>query len=135
MDIARKLTYLRTQKGCSQEDIADELGVSRQTISKWELGNAVPDTAKIVDLSNFYNVSTDYLLKDEYDGEAFGGIDRIAIRFMNSAKTMNSMSNELVEIAKDGLINAEEKKRLKEMCDLLDQIKASVDELRNIVED
>ncbi len=45
------------------------------------------------------------------------------------------MSNELVEIAKDGLINAEEKKRLKEMCDLLDQIKASVDELRNIVED
>ena len=133
MNLAQKLTYLRDKKGCSQEDVADALGVSRQTVSKWELGNAVPDTSKIVDLSSWYNVSTDYLLKDEFDGDGFGEVDRVVIKFMNSARAMNEMSDDLIEIARDGVISPEERLRLKEMTKMLDQVQNSVDELRNII--
>ncbi|MEE5989875.1 MAG: HTH-type transcriptional regulator ImmR [Firmicutes bacterium ADurb.Bin354] len=134
MNIAQKLTYLRDKKGCSQEDVADALGVSRQTVSKWELGNAVPDTSKIVDLSTWYNVSTDYLLKDEFEGDGSGRVDRVVIKFMNSARAMNEMSDDLIEIARDGVISPEERVRLKEMSKMLEQVQNSVDELRNIIE-
>lgn len=134
MNIAQKLTYLRDKKGCSQEDVADALGVSRQTVSKWELGNAVPDTSKIVDLSTWYNVSTDYLLKDEFEGDGSGRVDRVVIKFMNSARAMNEMSDDLIEIARDGVISTEERVRLKEMSKMLEQVQNSVDELRNIIE-
>lgn len=134
MNIAQKLTYLRDKKGCSQEDVADALGVSRQTVSKWELGNAVPDTSKIVDLSTWYNVSTDYLLKDEFEGDGSGRVDRVVIKFMNSARAMNEMSDDLIEIARDGIISPEERVRLKEMSKMLEQVQNSVDELRNIIE-
>ncbi|MCR5209620.1 MAG: helix-turn-helix domain-containing protein [Lachnospiraceae bacterium] len=134
MNIAQKLTYLRDKKGCSQEDVADALGVSRQTVSKWELGNAVPDTSKIVDLSTWYNVSTDYLLKDEFEGDGSGRVDRVVIKFMNSARAMNEMSDDLIEIARDGVISPEERIRLKEMSKMLEQVQNSVDELRNIIE-
>jgi len=134
MNIAQKLTYLRDKKECSQEDVADALGVSRQTVSKWELGNAVPDTSKIVDLSTWYNVSTDYLLKDEFEGDGSGRVDRVVIKFMNSARAMNEMSDDLIEIARDGVISTEERVRLKEMSKMLEQVQNSVDELRNIIE-
>ena len=134
MNIAQKLTYLRDKKGCSQEDVADALGVSRQTVSKWELGNAVPDTSKIVDISTWYNVSTDYLLKDEFEGDGSGRVDRVVIKFMNSARAMNEMSDDLIEIARDGVISPEERVRLKEMSKMLEQVQNSVDELRNIIE-
>ena len=134
MNIAQKVTYLRDKKGCSQEDVADALGVSRQTVSKWELGNAVPDTSKIVDLSTWYNVSTDYLLKDEFEGDGSGRVDRVVIKFMNSARAMNEMSDDLIEIARDGVISPEERVRLKEMSKMLEQVQNSVDELRNIIE-
>ncbi|MDR2166579.1 MAG: helix-turn-helix domain-containing protein [Clostridiales bacterium] len=63
MEFKEKIYILRKQKGLSQEQLADIISVSRQSISKWELGESIPDMANIVNLSEALNVSTDYLLK------------------------------------------------------------------------
>ena len=63
MNIADRIQYLRKRKGISQEELADKIGVSRQAVSKWENGQSSPDIEKIILLSDFFNVTTDYLLK------------------------------------------------------------------------
>ncbi|WP_303189754.1 helix-turn-helix domain-containing protein [Fusobacterium ulcerans] len=55
---------MRKQNGMSQEKLAQLLGVSRQSVSKWELGQSLPEIDKIIQLSNIFEVTTDYLLKD-----------------------------------------------------------------------
>ena len=65
MILADKITELRKKAGWSQEELAAQLGVSRQSVSKWEGAQSVPDMEKILQLSNLFGVSTDYLLKDE----------------------------------------------------------------------
>lgn len=57
----------RKQNGWSQEDLAEKLNVSRQSVSKWESGASVPDLDKILKLSNIFGVSTDCLLKDDME--------------------------------------------------------------------
>ena len=68
MMLSEKITILRKQKGWSQEELAERLEVTRQSVSKWESAGAVPDIPKILQMSELFGVSTDYLLKD--DGEA-----------------------------------------------------------------
>lgn len=63
MNISEKILKLRTEAGLSQEALAEKLGVSRQSVSKWESGSALPDTDKIVAMSELFKVSTDFLLK------------------------------------------------------------------------
>ncbi len=63
--LGERMFRLRGQKNMTQEDIADYLKVSRQTVSKWELDKTVPDIEKLVRLSDLYEVSLDYLLKGE----------------------------------------------------------------------
>ena len=65
MNISEKILKLRKEKGLSQETFAEKLGVSRQSVSKWESGGSLPDIDKIIAMSKFFGVSTDYLLKDE----------------------------------------------------------------------
>lgn len=65
MKLAEKVQELRKKKGLSQEQLAEKLGISRQAISKWESGQSAPDIDKVVLISEFFNVSTDYLLKQE----------------------------------------------------------------------
>ena len=65
MTIGEKIYELRKKLGMSQEELAQEVDVSRQAISKWERDEAVPDTDKIVVLSSIFSVSTDYLLLDK----------------------------------------------------------------------
>lgn len=60
------LSNLRKAKGLSQEQLAAELGLTRQTISKWELNQSTPDLDYLVRLSNFFGVSTDFLIKGEH---------------------------------------------------------------------
>ena len=69
MILAEKIIKLRKQQGWSQEDLAMHMGVSRQSVSKWESMASIPDLDKIVKLSELFGVSTDYLLKDEVDDE------------------------------------------------------------------
>lgn len=62
MNFGEKLQALRKARGWSQEELAGRIHVSRQTLSKWESGGAVPDTENIVALSRLFGVTTDYLL-------------------------------------------------------------------------
>lgn len=64
MTLGEKITDLRKKRGLSQEDLAITLGVSRQAVSKWEVGDATPDTEKVVALAEYFNVTTDWLLRD-----------------------------------------------------------------------
>lgn len=63
MTIADRIQALRKAKGVSQEELADRIGVSRQAVSKWESSHSTPDLDKIVLLSDYFSVSTDYILK------------------------------------------------------------------------
>ena len=65
MILAEKIVNLRKKMGWSQEELAEQLGVSRQSVSKWESEQSLPDMDKIVKMSTVFSVSTDYLLKDE----------------------------------------------------------------------
>lgn len=73
MIFADKLIDLRKKNGWSQEELADRLAVSRQSVSKWESAQSVPDMNRILKLSELFGVSTDYLLKDELEPEALRG--------------------------------------------------------------
>ncbi len=67
MIFADKLIYLRKKSGWSQEELAEQINVSRQSVSKWEGAQSIPDLEKILKLSELFGVSTDYLLKDEIE--------------------------------------------------------------------
>ncbi len=67
MIFADKLIENRKKNGWSQEDLAYKLGVSRQSVSKWESAQAIPDMKKILQMADLFGVSTDYLLRDEIE--------------------------------------------------------------------
>ena len=67
MKLADKIIKLRKQFGWSQEDLAEKMSVSRQSVSKWESAASIPDLNKIIRLSEIFSVPTDYLLKDEVE--------------------------------------------------------------------
>ena len=67
MILADKIIRLRKKAGWSQEELAEQLGVTRQSVSKWEGAQSVPDIEKILQMSRIFGVTTDYLLKDEVD--------------------------------------------------------------------
>ena len=67
MILADKIVELRKKNGWSQEELAEKLEVSRQSISKWEGAQSVPDMARILRMSELFGVSTDYLLKDDME--------------------------------------------------------------------
>lgn len=64
MELKDKLQLLRKQNGYSQEQLADKIGIARQTISKWETGQAVPELNGLIQLSNLYGVTIDRIVKD-----------------------------------------------------------------------
>ena len=63
MDIADRILHLRKARGISQEELAEQVGVSRQAVSKWESAQSTPDIEKIILLSEYFGTTTDYLLK------------------------------------------------------------------------
>lgn len=64
---SEKLLELRRREGLSQEQLADRLGVTRQSVSKWESGAAAPELSKLIALSDLFSVSVDYLVKDRLE--------------------------------------------------------------------
>ena len=68
--LARRIYDLRTQKGLKQDELAEALGVSRQAISKWEMGTGTPTLENLVAISNYFGVSLDSLVKDPAPAEA-----------------------------------------------------------------
>lgn len=79
MNIADRIQYLRKQKGLSQEELADKVGVSRQAVSKWESEQSTPDLEKIIIMSDLFEVTTDYILK---------GIEPVSITSKTTIKTL-----------------------------------------------
>ena len=65
IEIANRLAKLRKEKGYSQEELAEKLGLSRQAVSKWERAESSPDTDNLICLAKLYNVSLDELLRTE----------------------------------------------------------------------
>ena len=70
MILAEKIMQLRKKAGWSQEELAEQLGVTRQSVSKWEGAQSLPDLEKILQMSRLFGVSTDFLLKDELEAES-----------------------------------------------------------------
>ena len=77
MIFADKLLLLRKQKSLSQEQLAEMLEVSRQSISKWESQQALPEASKIISISNIFDVSIDQLLKDDLEIEGLKEVEII----------------------------------------------------------
>ena len=69
MQLSDKLVSLRRSLGLSQEELAEKLNVSRQAVSRWESGTAMPDAANLLQLSKLFGVSADYLLNDDYQSD------------------------------------------------------------------
>ncbi len=71
MTLAEKIMSLRKKNGWSQEELAEKLNVSRQSVSKWESGVSIPDISKILLMGEIFSVTTDYLLKDSEQDENY----------------------------------------------------------------
>ena len=75
MKLNEKIFYCRRKAGLSQEALAEELGVSRQAVSKWETGDAVPEISKLLSLAKTFDVTTDWLLSEEEPEEENAGVN------------------------------------------------------------
>ncbi len=92
MKLAEKIMALRKQRGWSQEELAQQLSVSRQSVSKWESGASMPDLDKILKMSEIFGVSTDTLLKEEME--------------LNERKTVfEDLQNEQMKMDTSGMTN------------------------------
>lgn len=69
MNLGEKIFKLRKEKGLSQESLAEQIGTTRQAVSKWENNQGFPETERLLQLSNLFKVSTDFLLKDDRSAE------------------------------------------------------------------
>ena len=80
MILADKIVSLRKKAGWSQEELAEQLGVTRQSVSRWEGAQSVPDMDKVVQMSHLFGVTTDYLLKDEIEEQAAPLVEESPLR-------------------------------------------------------
>ena len=94
MIMADKIIILRKKNGWSQEELAEKMGVSRQSVSKWEGAQSVPDLKKILQLAELFGVTTDYLLKDSIENEEYTQDD---IADNNIRKVSLAQANEFLE--------------------------------------
>ncbi len=96
MILADKIIEERKKNGWSQEELAEKLDVSRQSISKWEGSQSTPDLQKILKMSELFGVSTDYLLKDEIENTEYietadneNNIHKVSMEEANTFLTLN----------------------------------------------
>lgn len=89
MTLAEKIYELRKNNKLSQEQLAEKIGVSRQSISKWESGETSPELERVVALSQVFNVTTDYLLKSK-------DIDELTIRTEHLEKEQNEFREKMI---------------------------------------
>ena len=85
MRFEEKIVELRKSKGLSQEELAEQMGVSRQAVSRWELGHTLPDITNLVQLCELFGVSADYLVRDE---------EQTSAKSDQSAKTIAQLTRE-----------------------------------------
>ena len=97
MILAEKILVLRKSNGWSQEELAEKMNVSRQSISKWESAAAIPDINRILELAKLFEVTTDYLLKDDIEKTAYsdeyGTDNRIRVSLQESSEFLKSRAS------------------------------------------
>lgn len=130
MNFAEKLSNLRIQNGYSQEGLAEKLYVSRQAVSKWEVGTTLPETDKLIAISNFFHVSIDYLLKDNVKVNYDESLERLVIKFLKAAWEMDEISQKLVCIMKDGDIDQGKKEQISGISETLEEILVIIEEVK-----
>ena len=106
MIFADKLIQLRKKAGWSQEELAEQMNVTRQSVSKWEGAQSVPDLKKIIHLSALFGVSTDYLLKDEMEDVEYSipsdeasTLRRVSMEEANAFLSVKAMSSKPIALA------------------------------------
>ncbi len=97
MILADKIIQLRKKNGWSQEELAEKLGVSRQSISKYEGALAVPDMDKILKLSKIFGVTTDFLIKDEMEIEEYTPAENLDFEENKVHNVSMEMANEFID--------------------------------------
>ena len=102
MEFNNKLYELRKQKGFSQEELANRLNVSRQTISKWEVGESTPDMENLVAISELFEISLDELVLNKVPEEADTSAQVVKSEFYSDIKE-NVLTDENRKKAKKGL--------------------------------
>lgn len=99
MKLSDKIINLRKQRGWSQEELAMRLDVSRQSVSKWESNTSIPDMNKIIALSTLFNVTTDYLLKDDFTGE-HANLDEEELELIKPKTVTNDVVESYIDTSK-----------------------------------
>ena len=102
MTFAEKFYSLRKEAGLSQEECAENIGVSRQAISRWEIGTATPDMQNLLAISKLFSVSTDYLIRDEIDDKKAdipkSSPEETAAHEKKKTKTYSAVKNAIINI-------------------------------------
>lgn len=135
MSFSEKINMIRNHNKLSQEEMADKLDVSRQTISKWESGISYPEIDKLISISEIFEVSVDYLLKDQYiDRTVNNGLEKVIFQFLGLSQEMNKVSEQLIDIMSDGIIDESELVQLENIMHSLDEVEASISRIRQTVQ-
>lgn len=109
--------------------------MSRQTISKWEAGNTFPEIEKLISMSDFFQVSIDYLLRDNIMNVNFSeDLDRMVIQFLGSSYEMADISRQLVDIMEDGIIDDKEKIQMEDIICTLDKISENIEKIKKAID-
>lgn len=110
MDFNNRLYQLRKQKGLSQEELANRLNVSRQTVSKWEVGDSTPDMEKLIAMSDLFDVSLDKLVMGKEDEET----------------SPSTTKSEFVTVISEKVLTNKNKKRAKSILKVVGIILAAI---------
>ena len=110
MDLNNRLYQLRKQKGLSQEELANRLNVSRQTVSKWEVGDSTPDMEKLVAISDLVDVSLDKLVMGKED----------------EPQNPTATKSDLVTVLNEKVLTSNNKKKAKRILKIVGIIAAAI---------
>lgn len=134
MSFAEKIYLIRTKNKLSQEEMASKFNVCRQTISKWESGMSYPEIDKLISISEMFDVSIDYLLKDNENRKDMGErIEKIIFQFLASSQGMGRVSEQLIDIMRDGIITDEERLQLENITYVLDEAAQTIENVKKII--
>lgn len=110
MDFNNRLYQLRKQKGFSQEELANRLNVSRQTVSKWEVGDSTPDMEKLVAMSDLFDVS----------------LDKLVLGKEEASVTPITQKSEITQILSEKVLTQDNKKKAKSVFKIAAIIAAAI---------
>lgn len=136
MSFSEKIFLIRSDCKLSQEDMAGKFDVSRQTVSKWESGLSYPEIDKLIAISEMFDVSIDYLLKDNCKEQIKNDeLEKIVLRFLGSSQDMGKISEQLIDIMRDGVIDDNEKLELERIVCILDEVIENIMHIKELITD